>query len=272
MSTFFVVARRSTPTNARLGPVLASTAGGSAPAPGDVALGRLDVLATLDGRARPVGARPARAARRDRAQPPAFLETAHDKLATAAALAAAGCRTRPPSTSRPGSTAGGRVPGRAEAALRSWGRDVVLCESSRELDATLARTLDFGGAGGVLQPLVPPCGYDLRIVVAGSLVVGAARRVAAPGEWRTNVGLGGRRVPTIPPAEAARLAVAAAEATGGDLVGVDLLPDGDGWTVLEVNGAVDFTGAYGLGGDVFTAAREALLDRARRARPAASAV
>jgi glutathione synthase/RimK-type ligase-like ATP-grasp enzyme len=68
----------------------------------------------------------------------------------------------------------------------------------------------------------------------------------------------------VPPQPAAALAVAPAAAVGGDLVGVDLLPVDDGWTVLEVNGAVDFTPAY-ADNDVFDAAVAALLDVARRA-------
>jgi hypothetical protein len=48
---------------------------------------------------------------------------------------------------------------------------------------------------------------------------------------------------------------------GGDLVGIDLLPDGrGGWVVLEVIGAVDFNGLYALDGDVFETVRGALLD------------
>jgi glutathione synthase/RimK-type ligase-like ATP-grasp enzyme len=46
---------------------------------------------------------------------------------------------------------------------------------------------------------------------------------------------------------------------GGALVGVDLLPTGNGgWVVAEVNGAVDFTSAYSLGRDVFEVVLEAL--------------
>jgi glutathione synthase/RimK-type ligase-like ATP-grasp enzyme len=51
--------------------------------------------------------------------------------------------------------------------------------------------------------------------------------------------------------------VRAAAAVGGDLVGVDLLPDERGWRVIEINGAVDFTDDYALDGrDVFARAVE----------------
>jgi glutathione synthase/RimK-type ligase-like ATP-grasp enzyme len=118
----------------------------------------------------------------------------------------------------------------------------------------------FNATGGVLQRLVPPAGYDLRIVVAGGSVVGAIVREAAPGEWRTNVALGARRVPVVPPDDACELALAAAEAIGGDLVGVDLLPlPGGGWMVLELNGAVDFTASYSLNGEIYSRVRASLL-------------
>src|SRR5205814_4316984 len=87
---------------------------------------------------------------------------------------------------------------------------------------------------------------DLRVVVAAGSVVGAARRVAAPGEWRTNVSLGGRSEPAEPPPLACKLAIAAAGAIGADLVGVDLLPTRSGFVVAELNGAVDFRPWYAL--------------------------
>ena len=100
---------------------------------------------------------------------------------------------------------------------------------------------------------MPPQGYDLRIVVAAGRVVGAVYRVAAPGEWRTNIALGGVRRPVAdPPRAAAVLALAAAHAVGIDLAGVDLLPDGEGgWVVAELNGAVEFTQEYAAWGDIF---------------------
>jgi hypothetical protein len=54
---------------------------------------------------------------------------------------------------------------------------------------------------------------------------------------------------------------------GADLVGVDLLPiEGDGWAVIELNGAVEFNDEYSLGSDVFAAAMNSLVD-AIRSRP-----
>ena len=57
-------------------------------------------------------------------------------------------------------------------------------------------------------------------------------------------------MPVDPPPEACRLAVGAAQQRSTrDLVGVDLLPlPGGGYVVLELNGAVDFTSEYSLGG------------------------
>ena len=56
------------------------------------------------------------------------------------------------------------------------------------------------------------------------------------------------------------LAVRASRAVGADLVGVDLLPLPDGgYTVLELNAAVDFSPEYGMGGpDPYEAAALAL--------------
>jgi glutathione synthase/RimK-type ligase-like ATP-grasp enzyme len=97
--------------------------------------------------------------------------------------------------------------------------------------------------------------------------VGAVERIAAPGEWRTNVALGGVRRPVSPPLAARELALAAAAAAEADLVGVDLLPTREGgWVVIELNGAVEFTDDYSLDREVFAAAAEALVAAASESR------
>jgi [lysine-biosynthesis-protein LysW]--L-2-aminoadipate ligase len=133
--------------------------------------------------------------------------------------------------------------------LGSWGRDVFRCRDWPEVERTLAVLRDrswFRRHGTLVQELVPSPGYDLRLVVAGGEVIAAAERVAAPGEWRTNVSLGASRRRAEPSPEARSLAVAAAAALDADLVGVDLMPTGSGYIVLELNGAVDFDHQYAL--------------------------
>jgi len=152
----------------------------------------------------------------------------------------------------------------------SWGRDVVVCRDHAEAKVELERLAVrswFKSQGALVQELIPPPGRDLRILVAAGGVIGAIQRIAASGEWRTNVALGGVRRPVSPPPAARELALAAAAAAEGDLVGVDLLPTPDGrWIVLELNGAVEFTDEYSLDRDVFAAASEALVLAASQPR------
>jgi RimK family alpha-L-glutamate ligase len=269
---FAIVAHRRTPTNAalaagRLGVhVLSPAEALRALTAGDVAVGRLDVAEGLDGievglwelaRLHGAGVQVL--------NPPGALVAAHDKLATARILGAAGI-PHPRTTHLTGANAPLELalPVVVKPRFGSWGRDVIRCDTQEHLRACLAYDGNrrwFHAHGALVQELIPPQGHDLRLVVAGNTVVGAIRRVAAEGEWRTNVALGARREPTVPPASACELALAAARAIEADLVGVDLLPTPDGgYVVLELNGAVEFTQEYALEpGDVFGRAVDALL-------------
>jgi RimK family alpha-L-glutamate ligase len=140
----------------------------------------------------------------------------------------------------------------------SWGWDVIRCRDRVELERCAEDVRGrqwFRRHGAIVQELLPAGAEtsDLRLVVAGNAVIGAVERIAAPGEWRTNVSLGGTTRPVSPSPEAAALGRAAAAAAGAELAGVDLLPaPGGGWAVLELNGAVDFDGSYSLAGrDVY---------------------
>jgi RimK family alpha-L-glutamate ligase len=234
-----------------------------------VALGRIDVSVGLDGPEDGLWALGTLAARGvhvlNRAG--ALLAT-HDKLLTARVLG----RADVPHPRTSVLEAGAPVPewdGPVVVKPRfgSWGRDVVRCESEAALRqhlASLEQRLWFRQRGALVQEFVPAAGTDLRLVVAAGVVVGAIERVAAPGEWRTNVSVGGTRQPVEAPAVAFDLAVRAAAAAGMDLVGVDLLPTPDGgYTVLELNGAVDFTREYGFDRDPFAAAAAELARHAR---------
>jgi [lysine-biosynthesis-protein LysW]--L-2-aminoadipate ligase len=234
---------------------------------GDAALGRLDVRPALDGvEDGLVQLEQLEARGVTMFNPPLALRIAHDKLATAAALAAAAVphpRTR--AIFRADEPQPLPFPVVVKPRYGSWGRDVMLCADEaayRRALPTLRSRVWFAASGAVAQELVPPLGHDLRLVVAGGDVIGAIKRVPQPGEWRTNVALGATRVPTDPSPAACELAIAAAAAIGADLTGVDLLPTGPGrYVVLELNGAVDFSPAYAPQRDVFAAAMSAVVSR-----------
>jgi RimK family alpha-L-glutamate ligase len=233
--------------------------------PGDAALGRLDVLPTIDGIDDGMWALGALGARGVTVLNDASaLYATHDKLLTARLLRR--MRLPHPRTvhvrpDRP--FAAVRPPVVVKPRFGSGGRAVTWCEDEDALVETLSSlssTSWFEQQGVLVQELVPPLGYDLRILVAAGRVVGAIFRIAAEGEWRTNVALGGLRRPVSdPPRAACELALAAARASGAALVGVDLVPDVSGrWTIIELNGAVEFTAEYKTDGDVFDCAASAL--------------
>jgi ribosomal protein S6--L-glutamate ligase len=232
--------------------------------PGDTALARLDVLPSFEGveegledldemmlaGVRVLNTRNA-------------LVRAHDKLRTAACLVTARL-PHPKTVHLPHAEAplGLPLPFVLKPRHGSWGVDVFLCETESALEVVLEEIRHrpwFVRHGAVLQELVPSTGRDTRVLVAGGQVVGGIERIAAPGEWRTNCALGAAREPVTPSAEACRLAIAAADAIGAHFVGVDLIPRGDGFMVLEINGAVEFDNGYDLPGqDVYGEVAKAL--------------
>jgi [lysine-biosynthesis-protein LysW]---L-2-aminoadipate ligase len=188
--------------------------------------------------------------------PPAALVVAHDKLLTARTVRHAGLPHPHTTLVSPALAAGvPELPLVLKPRFGSWGRDVELCSGPDELDAALIRLQRkpwFREHGALAQELVEPRGWDLRVVVAGGRVVGAACRIARKGEWRTNAALGAQVEPVQPPPLARALALAAARAARADLVGVDLLPTQNGFVVLELNGAVEFRPVYAPLRDVFS--------------------
>lgn len=243
---------------------------------GSLAIGRLDVLPSLDGVEEGLldllwlGRRGVHVLNSAKA-----LLATHDKLRTADGLVAAGLPHPRTAVLREGEPSPLDPPLVLKPRFGSWGRDVSRCRDRAELERALAQVSErrwFRRHGALLQELLPATGYDLRLIVAAGEVVGAGERVAAPGQWRTNISLGGSLRPADPSPAARALASAAAAAVGADLVGVDLMPlPSGGFTVLELNGAVDFDERYSIdAGDVYADAARALgLLRPRSSRHAA---
>jgi len=85
-----------------------------------------------------------------------------------------------------------------------------------------------------LQEFVEHCGYDIRLFVLGGRVFGMKR--VNPSDWRTNVARGATTEPFEVDDRYAHLALAAANAVGAIIAGIDVLPARDGREfVLEVN-------------------------------------
>jgi RimK family alpha-L-glutamate ligase len=142
----------------------------------------------------------------------------------------------------------------AMAAVRAMG-DVIIKPIFGSLGHGLVRVSDPAVALRVVRSLeqirsvfyvqqaIDHGGRDLRVFVVGGRVLGSISRHAPPGEWRTNVAIGGTaRSADLPPA-LEQLALRAAAAVGADYAGVDLVPARDGAVfVLEVNGIPGWRG------------------------------
>ena len=76
---------------------------------------------------------------------------------------------------------------------------------------------------------------DIRVVIIGRQVAHAYWRVSRPGEFRTNVSAGGSVRLDPVPEEATRLALSAARKCRWDDVGIDVIPHGGRYYILEAN-------------------------------------
>jgi ribosomal protein S6--L-glutamate ligase len=202
--------------------------------------------------------------------PPGAIEAAVDKYLATARLDAAGLPVPP--------TWCGESARDAQEAFERLGGDVVVKPlfgaegrglvrvGDRELARRVFRALEQIGSVLYVQRFIEHPGYDWRVFVLGERVLGAIRRSAVSGDWRTNVAVGGRAEPARLPAEAGPLAIRAARAVGAVMAGVDLLPDADGrLVVLEVNAVPGWKAlAAATGIDVATEILRGLLREADR--------
>lgn len=109
------------------------------------------------------------------------------------------------------------------------GRGVFLIRNANELSAYADRT----GIAYIQEYL--PSDRDIRAVVIGDRVVHAYWRIAAPGEFRSNVGAGGVVCLDPVPKDALDLALHTARSCGWNDVGIDICRHGGRHFVLEAN-------------------------------------
>ena len=80
----------------------------------------------------------------------------------------------------------------------------------------------------------PSCGKDLRVIVVGERVLGGILRQST-GDFRSNIGLGGKAEAKDVPAAVCEYALKAARILKLDYCGIDFLVDDGGYLLCEVN-------------------------------------
>ena len=119
----------------------------------------------------------------------------------------------------------------------------VMKADSPEGVESIIDTLWGLGQNIILQEFIAESrGRDLRAVVVGGELVGAMRRTAREGEFRSNLHRGGNGQRAELPAAYVRAALDAARIMGLGVAGVDLLESDDGPRVIEVNSSPGLRG------------------------------
>lgn len=137
----------------------------------------------------------------------------------------------------------------------SWGRLVTVLRDRQEAQTVFEHRAALPNPQQhvvYLQELIDKPGRDIRVLVAGTEVLGATYRYGV--DWRTGVASGGTSRPCPLSPELTGLALGAAQAVGGGFLGVDLVESPDGLQVLEVNHAPEFRGFRDAHGDAIDVA------------------
>jgi len=177
---------------------------------------------------------------------PEVIETCGDKLATSAALAAAGVPTPRTVVAFGAEEALARCedlgyPVVLKPVVGSWGRMVSRLSDADAVAAVLEHKEVLGGPAHrviYLQEHVDKPGRDIRAFVVGGRVVAAIYRVSA--HWITNTARGGVARDCPLHDALVDLALRAALAVGGGVLAVDLVESERGLLVVEVNHTMEF--------------------------------
>ena len=122
------------------------------------------------------------------------------------------------------------------------GVSVMIAHSEAEVDSILSTLWDLGHEILLQEFVAESRGRDVRALVVGDRVVGAMRREARSGEFRSNLHRGGEGTAVELPPHYAQAAVRAAQVLSLAVAGVDLLEAQGGPKVMEVNSSPGFEG------------------------------
>ena len=131
--------------------------------------------------------------------------------------------------------------------IGSWGRGVFPLRDDEVANMIFEmREEDNNPLGRIyyIQEMIQRPPRDIRCIVVGDNIIAAVYRYSAQNEWRTNVARGGKAENAPITKELEEIALRAARAVGGGVLGVDLMEDEQrGLLVHEINNTVEFRGA-----------------------------
>lgn len=125
----------------------------------------------------------------------------------------------------------------------SWGRLLAKINDREAAEAVLEHKEILGSYHHsifYIQEYVPKPGGDIRAFVVGDQVIGASYR-SSP-HWITNVARGATTAPCPVSPQMEEIALQAARAVGGEILGVDLVETDQGLKVIEINTGAEFKG------------------------------
>ncbi len=125
------------------------------------------------------------------------------------------------------------------------GKGVVLAETKKAAESVINAFKSLNANILVQEFIKEANGKDLRLFVVDGKVVAAIQRVAAPGEFRANIHMGGTASIVKPTADERRIAIKAAKAMDLRIAGVDIIRSAKGPLLLEVNSSPGLEGIEG---------------------------
>ena len=126
----------------------------------------------------------------------------------------------------------------------SYGRGVFLAETKKQFKQLLTMAeLTKPSYNIIIQEFIKDTwGKDLRVLVVNNKVVGCMMRQATDDDFRANLTRGGEGFPYEVNEQIEWLSSESAKSLDLDIAGVDLLFDGDGYKICEVNSNPGFEG------------------------------
>ncbi|MEI5985427.1 MULTISPECIES: 30S ribosomal protein S6--L-glutamate ligase [Sphingobacterium] len=122
------------------------------------------------------------------------------------------------------------------------GIGVVLAETKKAASSVIEAFYGLGNNILIQEYIKEAKGSDIRAFVVDGKVVGAMKRTAKEGEFRSNLHRGGTAEVVKLTLKERQTAIAAAKAMGLTVAGVDMLPSARGPLILEVNSSPGLEG------------------------------